>query len=242
MTVTGGACSDIGTYRDENQDRLMYGIKSSEGESFAIAAVCDGVGGAEKGGVAAQIVISGAEEWYRGISSWLDPAAADGAVVLSHLKDAAEDWNLDVRTYREENGVVTATTMSVLMILRDEFYALHVGDSRVYRYDGRLRAITDDEVISSEAGDGQTKQLLDNYMGKADELSFRQYTGSVKRRDLVLLCSDGFYHCLSEEDAGNIYRESMTSGNLADIASKWVGVMEARGERDNVSLGLIYVR
>ncbi len=241
MRVIGGSYSDIGIYRKDNQDRIMYDITMNKGAAFATAAICDGVGGAERGEVAAQIVIDGVEDWHRSISSWIDPKHDNCDIIFSHLKDAAEEWNTEVRVYCAQHEVIMATTMSVLMIVKDEYRVLHVGDSRVYKYNGKLEILTEDEK-SPESKGGSIRQVLRNYMGKDSELSFRQYKGKVGMGDLFFICSDGFYHRFSSEDAGEIYKECRRSGNLSQVANKWVHTMEERGDRDNISLALMHIR
>ena len=240
MHIEGGSFSYIGSTREVNQDRIMIGIRTKKNHSFAIAAVCDGVGGSERGEVASSIVVNGIREWYSSLLSWVEPEKMDGGAVFSHLKDVAELWNEDVCGYCRERGIRTATTMSVLLISDQRFYILHVGDSRVYRILDRMELITEDEV-AERVIDGRTKQFLDNYVGKSNELKFRQYEGEVRTGDMFVVCSDGFYRRFSSRDGKELYGECREGSSYNDIAEKWAYEVERRGERDNISLVLLKV-
>ena len=115
-----------------NQDAILFRYSERDGQHFAILAVCDGVGGLEKGEVASALVVRKINEWYDEVLRWLDIASAEPEVLNAHLKDGAELWNQAVCECRDIQRVNMGTTMSLLMIIKDRYFIIQVGDSRVY--------------------------------------------------------------------------------------------------------------
>lgn len=138
MKLVTGYKSDRGNTRKVNQDAVVLKQISYRGKSFIILAVCDGIGGLEHGEVASALAVRRIEEWFDEVAGWLDIIETDGELVYSHLKDLAEECNELVRECRVTMQMETGSTMSLLMVLRDTYYIIQVGDSRVYRYRGRV--------------------------------------------------------------------------------------------------------
>lgn len=238
--VTGGCATSIGAVREVNQDAIMLRTIQQKGETLAVGIICDGIGGLEHGELASQTVIRAAEEWFDSISEWIDVVHAEAQIIFSHLKDAAEEWNTLVRELIESECIRTGTTMSAIMLLRNQYFIVHVGDSRIYRYRQELEQLTLDESIA-RACEGRMKLYLDNFLGKQDELSFMTYEGELEKGDLFLYGSDGFYHKLTQEDVEQLdIRPRKTDMNV--LCEDMIQTMIHRGERDNISVGIIAYR
>lgn len=62
--------------------------------------------------------------------------------------------------------------MSLFMLVRNYYFIIQVGDSRVYLYrEKRLHQLTVD-ASTTKLKNGRMKQYLNNYLGKSDELWF----------------------------------------------------------------------
>lgn len=239
MEIRGGVWSEIG-HRKVNQDAVLYRQLIQGRHCFALGMVCDGVGGLERGEMASAFLAEKAESWFGEIANWLDIAQCETDILYSHLKDAVESWNEELCLVCRETGVRSGSTMSLLMLVRDRYYVVHVGDSRIYRFRNGMEQLTMDASVA-RMKNGHMKNYLENYMGKKEELSFQAVEGMVQEGDMFLVCSDGLYHELKEEDAEALAQgcaEGEEMGKLCEKAVKW---MLARGERDNLSLCLISV-
>lgn len=242
MKLTGACATYIGNTRKVNQDAILFRYSERDGQHFAILAVCDGVGGLEKGEVASALVVRKINEWYDEVLRWLDIASAEPEVLNAHLKDGAELWNQAVCECRDIQRVNMGTTMSLLMIIKDRYFIIQVGDSRVYRYrNDVLEQLTVDASVS-QMKNGRMKLYLDNFMGKARELWFTSAAGSLEDGDLFLVCSDGLYHCLGVEDVREIYRDALDNRKAEEACERLIVRMMERGERDNISAGIVLVR
>lgn len=234
MRIFGGKSTYVGTVREINQDCVVYESTSQNGDTFTLLAVCDGIGGLEKGEVASAIVAEEIKKWYRSICAWIDISEADSSIIFSHLKDAAEEWNRMVYDYQLQNNIRMGTTMSLLMILRNTYYIIQVGDSRVYLYKNReLSQLTIDASVS-RLKNGRMKQYLDNFVGKAEELWFTSLVGTIEDGNLFLVCSDGLYHHLKDNDLEKSFSLCL-DGKSDDECSRLIDEMMSRGETDNIS-------
>lgn len=242
MKLTGGCATYVGNTRKVNQDAILYRSSEKDGWYFTVLAVCDGVGGLEKGELASALVVRQANAWYERILQWLDIPTADPDVLYAHVKDAAEEWNREVCEYRERNRIQTGTTLSLLLLLRDKYYTLQVGDSRIYRFgENDWEQLTVDASVT-QMKNGKMKTYLDNYMGKTRDLWFTSSGGAVRDGDLFLVCSDGLYHHLQPEDIREIRGGIRDEKGVKAVCEGLIEKMMERGERDNISAGIVIVK
>ena len=98
----------------------------------------------EQGELASALIIGEIREWFQEVTAWLDISTVNPAVLFAHLKDGAENWNEKLREFCQREDIRTGTTMSLLLIIREHYYIIHVGDSRIYRYHDGLEQLTMD--------------------------------------------------------------------------------------------------
>lgn len=237
MLFYGDCATNIGSSRKNNQDAIIYRKISRNGQEFALGVVCDGIGGLEHGEAASQCVISAALEWFDYIAAWIDIELMNTDILFSHFKDAAEDWNRRLRDMIVSQSINTGTTMSAILLIRDRYFIVHVGDSRIYRCRGRLELMTTDEAMA-KLRNGKMKLFLINYMGKEDALSFYSAEGKLLPGDIFVYGSDGFYHMFNECDMDDICAD-IGLVSMDKICESLIGKMMQRGERDNISVGII---
>ncbi len=238
IKIKGGFVTNIGSTRKVNQDAICLFIKEDLRYCFAFGAVCDGVGGLEHGEFASLTVIEEIREWYEKVAGWIDIQNIETEILYAHLLDAVEEWNRNLRDKMYHAGLRTGTTLSAIMIIRDRYYIIQIGDSRIYRYREHLEQLTVDATVS-RLKDGKMKEYLSNYMGKDDTLWYTTAEGTVREGDMFLFCSDGGYHLLLEADVEKVYRTCTNRVDLTKRCEELVQTMIQRGERDNISLGLI---
>lgn len=241
MRLNGGSATCVGNVREINQDAIVFRSFGCGEYYFAILAVCDGIGGLEHGEIASAMLREGIGRWFDGIIQWLDVKTAEEDILYAHLKDAAEEWNRTVYECQRQNGVRMGTTMSFLMIVRDRYFILQVGDSRVYCYrKDELRQLTEDDSVS-KMKNGKMKLYLNNYMGRADELWFSSVSGIVEHGDFFLVCSDGLYHKMDVADVRDARSEVCQGQAIEKVCEQLIYKMMKRGESDNISAGIIAV-
>ncbi len=168
-----------------------------------------------------------------------DRAIAD--VMFEHYQKQYSTSPMVVRKLQQEKNIHTGTTMSLFMLVRNYYFIIQVGDSRVYLYrEKRLHQLTVD-ASTTKLKNGRMKQYLNNYLGKSDELWFSCENGEILPQDIFVICSDGFYHYFSENDMRQyetMIRKKQRTNEVCDIL---INTMMERGERDNISVGFVTV-
>lgn len=240
MKLNGGCATNTGNTRPVNQDAISFRSFQQKGQYFAMGIVCDGVGGLVKSEIASETVIRSAVQWFNRVVSWIDIRIIDPEILFSHLKDAVEEWNRDLREIRASRRLATGTTLSILILVRDRYYTVQVGDSRIYLYQNGLQQLTVDATVS-RLKNGQVKAYLTNYMGKEEDIWFTSSAGVVKKGDIFLYGSDGFWHLFTEKDVDLLRASGLMKENLNSICETVIHTLMARGERDNISVGIIAI-
>ena len=274
-TVIAGAYSDRGCVRAENQDAVfcrsisdqpaaappqrsplsLLGLgrakrvqtPAASPRTVLLAAVCDGIGGLERGELSSGFVVGEMERWFDTLCGWISPAEAEAGVLFSHFRDAAEAWNASLAAFLAEHELHSGTTFSGFFAVGDAFCVLNVGDSRVYRYRPgeetgfRLQQLTEDQCVFRER-DGRVRSYLQNYVGRAQPLSFDSLEETLQPGDMLLACTDGYYHQLTETDADEMYAALVGGADPAAVLAAYAENMIARGERDNLSAAVAVFR
>lgn len=238
MKMICACATDRGNYREVNQDAVLVRSIHQKNKALILGAVFDGVGGLEHGEIASGALCSEMNRWFEDLSAWINLKEMDKDIIFSHFRDHAELLNEKIRQIRLMQGIETGSTMSAILIIDGSYLVIHVGDSRIYKWrDDTLECITDDDVVAKYV-EGVQRNYLSNYMGKAEELIYTEYSGEIQEGDTFLFCSDGFYHQLVESDLHEIEKIKDEKA-LTNFIKKMIPTMIARGERDNISAGII---
>lgn len=236
IKLKGGFATDIGISREKNEDSIILQAIEQQGEWFAVGAVCDGIGGLEQGEVASRLMISELKSWFERVSQWINIAQIDANALFSQLIQDVQEWNRKVCEYCSVHQIRSGTTLSLLMIIRNQYYIIHVGDSRIYKYNGSMEQLTQDEVTEKNG-----KNYLNNFIGKSEQLKYTTASGVLNVGDVFLYCSDGFYHRFTQSDMENLMEQYRMQGSVYQICVDGIKLMEERMEKDNISVGMIII-
>jgi serine/threonine protein phosphatase PrpC len=147
-----------------------------------------------------------------------------------------------LRQYGRREQLNLGTTMSVLVLWENTYMIWHLGDSRIYRIrrHGRSRRKAAVEQLTRDHVTGRNR--LTKCVGSFGFFRPEEHMGTLREKDAFLLCSDGFYHHITEqelEDAlwqGHVKEEEQIERRLKEIGDACM----KRGERDNLSA--VYVK
>ena len=132
--------SDAGRVRDENQD--VFAVRKDLG----LALLADGMGGGRAGGVAAELAVDAALDHLTGIlrRQALEPTHLGAAVKVAN--DRVVGMANAISAYRGMGTTLIATAFD-----GPKCKIAHVGDSRVYRYNGGgITQVTKDHSLVQE--------------------------------------------------------------------------------------------
>jgi len=222
-----GAVTHVGQVRKVNQDGYL--VRDS------LLAVADGMGGHQAGEVASSLALQVIADW---------PFAEDNP--LKSLQEAVTQANLKILKLAQENRELSGmgTTLSVALIVNRKVYIAHIGDSRIYKFDGMsLQRLTEDHSIVAElvrSGALSEKEalvhphrnVLTRSLGTSPQVFFDLREESMSDGDVLLLCTDGLYSLISEDEMVEILVGS-TDPQLA--AERMVELANARGGHDNIT-------
>ena len=248
--ITAAACCDKGRVRLNNEDGFyldglfMPKEKMDEGGLFAaessggrqLYAVCDGMGGHELGEEASFAAIS--------MMDGLRDALARGDDFPRAVGDYVARANEAVLSLGGRRGA--GTTLVLAYVCGGAAFIAHLGDSRAYLLrKGTLTRLTEDHsevqrlvnlgvLTPGEARLHPARHALTLFLGYPADGEYILRAGiakqTLRRGDLLLLCSDGLTDMLGDE-----YVASLLRGDPAGAARALVDAALAAGGRDNVT-------
>jgi serine/threonine protein phosphatase PrpC len=206
--IEAGTGQHIGD-RKEQQDRTGL-FTAAKAPGYVMAVIADGMGGLSGGALAAEQVIRTAKQAFDVFSPQTDNVAR-------MLDTIARDAHTIIKLTAISSEKKPHSTMVVLVLTpeRQAFWA-HVGDSRLYRFDGPNcsertidhsyveKLVKDGKLSREEAQNHPLSNVLVNALGANDNeptVTIGQYDG-LKVGDSFLLCSDGLWHYFSETELG----------------------------------------
>jgi protein phosphatase len=256
--VTGAVVSDVGCLRDNNEDNFILGkhinancgnfseaLMERNEDPWVFAGVFDGMGGGEKGEIAAQCAAQAFRNAAAQISD--DASCNDVDAVLRKAFLEANNKIIDMQDNR-----VYGTTGTVVATNSTSYKIYHLGDSRAYLFrDGQLVPLTRDQTLAQMKIDVGL-YLPDDPQAEAEKHKLTEYIGKdptkkhlrpvesewIPRncRALLLLCSDGLYDmCTDQEILEILSRESDILGK----AKALVAAALDNGGIDNVTCVLL---
>lgn len=254
MKFLVGAATDIGLTKDTNQDSLTIKVGKCRGKDVALAILCDGMGGLQKGEVASATTIKRFSDWSLerlpaivGTDNMFESIQAEWEEILNSL-------NVEFNEYGKKNRINVGTTVTGILIIDNEYIIVNVGDSRTYQFENDIEQITEDQSLiareikmkrltEEQAKVDPRKNVLLQCIGATSNLEVEYYRGSVCGGQAYLLCSDGFRHMVSDKE---LYDELKPDAIISedDINIKLTRLIKLNMEReetDNITAAFIKI-
>ncbi len=236
---------DIGKMRESNQDEVVLCPE------IGFFAVTDGMGGLSGGALASEFVNQSMTELMKiGAKEFSEHHSVERAAmafrdtVRMMSDNLFEAGNTDKRfTY--------GATFSGVWFLGNKAVFVNLGDSRGYllsRYKKHPSQITEDhnlawilvqqgEITREEAKEHPSSARLTAFVGMKPPAEPQAFTVEVLPGDRILLCSDGLYGMVEEQDVVRILRSSRSPER---VCRRLIDKANENGGRDNISA--VYVR
>lgn len=233
-----------GLVRENNEDALSVGgyflrddrldlTLSTPEDGFFYLLVSDGMGGHEKGEEASQFALDEIQEQLSLHQVQPDTFEVD-------IREAARYISFKLNRTASEQGQEhpMGCTLTGVIWHYGRTWLVNAGDSRTYRFrDGMLRQLTTDETERGITGDPNASKLLLNCLGGGTEgrLAVSSLDGKLLEGDLLLICSDGLYDMVPDEQIESALNGGATADDLLRMACEGGGV-------DNISIILAQVQ
>lgn len=240
--------TDVGIQKPGNQDSLCVRHVAVPGGELLFAAVCDGMGGLQRGELASAEVIRALEAWFDQ-SLELLAVSPDFSEVTRQLTELITAQDQKIASFASRAGVQMGSTLTAVLMCGGRRLTVNVGDSRIYQISGGhvLQITKDQSLVEMEVDSGQIsreeakhhpqRNVLLQCIGIGRELKPSFTEGMIKHDTVYLLCSDGMSHELAESELEEVLnpqamRESRSLQNaLIDLTER----CKARGETDNIT-------
>ena len=257
-TIETGQATDVGRVRSQNEDSLLT-LELSTGTAAGsppccLIAVADGLGGYEGGEIASSLAISSLSEKIRsGIdinSLSRGSAISERANASALLADAVREANQ--RVFNEARGRYNnmATTLVAALTVGEHACIANVGDSRAYLFDeGVLRRVSKDHSLVEElVTAGQIKpddvythprrNIITRCLGTDPLIEVDLFTAEMKSGSALLLCSDGLWEMLRDNELQDIL---LSAGNVQSACDLMIEQANAHGGIDNIAVVILRV-
>ena len=237
MKLKAAALSDVGLRRTANEDAFALA------PALGLYLVADGMGGHLAGQLASRLA---AESTVAALQQ-----VAERRASLTEKLRYCVAWANHVvyaTAQRKPEATGMGTTLVAVLAGAGRLALAHVGDSRAYLVRrGRIRRLTDDHSLVAElvrrrelspehAHDHPHRHVLTRALGvrRHVDADFAELTPAPM--DVIVLCSDGLTtHVQDPEIAALIVAET----DLDEACARLVGLANARGGEDNVTVSLV---
>jgi serine/threonine protein phosphatase PrpC len=164
----------------------FYEIKQLE--DMTIAVLCDGVGSAQEGAMAAKKVTQHIINNFKNIPKiWsIEKAMKEFITSINSI--------LYAQSIHEYERAEYITTLTVCVIKGNRLYGANAGDSRIYLLrDNKLTQLSHDH---NEEG---MVSVLSNAVGISESVEIFYFENNIQKDDKILMCSDGLYSLMSND-------------------------------------------
>ena len=244
------AATDVGKVRDHNEDNFLVDKK------LALFVVADGMGGHAAGEVASAIAVRTVHEEMKKERELLVAYATQPKVsrplprhivgVLEHaVQKACARIHEEAQNDPAKRGM--GTTLSALIVIGQQGFIAHVGDSRIYLMrGGRVQQVTEDHTVYNELikrGKLSREQIekvaqknaITRAVGVYERVEVDTLVVEVLPGDCFCLCSDGLAGYLDgPQELGPLLA---LEGNAAPKAL--IDLANDRGGKDNITALLV---
>jgi protein phosphatase len=233
--------TDVGQQRDYNED--YYRLLPETG----IYIVADGMGGHNAGDVASVNAVNSVAE-YLTSQHILERRNHAERIMIQAVTEAHEKLVEMSGTNTEYAGM--GSTIAVSFIHDNVLNTCHVGDSRVYiiNFSGITQVTNDHSTVaelvrlgkmtSGEARYSPRKNEITQALGAPISIDPEYNQHSLKRDDVVLICSDGLWNMVWDEDIWSIV---IRRKNLKDACKELIQQANAAGGDDNITVILVQI-
>ena len=205
-------------------DSLLIKQRYIDEKIVLLAVVCDGVGSYTNGAFASARAVHLLNDWF----DKLDTLTRIGMA----MKDAVIYINRQIILEAEQKKIKTASTLSALILAENNYFIVHIGDSRVYCHDKQGLAVLTHDDVSVSGG-------LLGFIGQQDNILPGYFEGNAIGKTF-LICSDGLYRRMDTSflvSKMKILNKKLLKKTINALPQY---VIE-RGEKDNITVAIVKI-
>jgi protein phosphatase len=250
--------TDLGRTREHNEDTFLVADLSSGNASLqpevrnhevgprgSLFVVADGMGGAAAGELASAMA---ADHIHRHMATtWATESAVTAERFAYRMREAVELANSAIYTYAREHPEVRGmgTTVTAAGIFGSDLYLAQIGDSRAYLVrsvdaiqltkDQSLmqRLVDAGELTEDEAEQSERRNIILQALGPDPRVKVDLTYQSLRRGDVLILCSDGLSGLVRREEFATLARQH---SDPPALCAALIDLANSRGGPDNITV------
>ena len=243
------SAQSVGRQRELNEDSLFTLTTTIAGNSsnppFGLFVIADGMGGHQYGEVASNAAVRSISGYVmkKFHNSLFNMPSMPVDESLQEIIQAAV-MEAQAAVLREATG--SGTTVTAALVVGQQLTIAHVGDSRAYLLynEQRMEAATRDhslvrrleelgQITSAEAAVHPQRNVLYRALGQGETLEPDVVTTPFPIGGYLMLCSDGLWGLVPEEEMKRIIYEAP---NMQHACQNLVAAANGAGGPDNISV------
>lgn len=218
--------------REQNEDVILIEKFS---QSSTLYLIVDGMGGYEKGEVAAKLVAENIATYLRTATELTTPA----------VQTAVNKANLAVRQYNEANGISSGATLGGVLLIGSSALCFWLGDVKVYHlHNDKLFRESKSHSLLNEMSDEDFPKSAENrrryghivtrsVSGKRENTTLDSFQiDNLSAQDSIIICSDGVHNTMTIQHIQTLLENP---GHTSEI-NNYLNIHA----KDNFSLIMIY--
>lgn len=258
------AGTDIGL-RDNNEDNFLVCPNLSEdewmvptnhrgtiqlGDLGCLMVVADGMGGMNAGEVASDIAIKTVHKMF---SPKKLPKVVSTDFIRAHIKRTIVEADLEIKRHCKKDPSTEGMGSTIVMswLFRDTVFIGWMGDSRAYSYipETGIRRLSKDHSYVQELVDSKMlteeeamfhpqSNIITRSLGdKTQKANPDVVCHTVKKGEIILLCSDGLCGVCADESIAEIMRQE--SDDLRRCKEALTNAALEAGGSDNITISIL---
>lgn len=246
------SAQSVGKQRDHNEDTL-YTMQATFADGsrdlpFGIFLIADGMGGHLNGEIASGAAVKALSEYL--ITRFYIPfLSGQNDSERESVHEVMEHGVMEAHHAVQLNAPGGGTTLTAAIVVGDQITLAHVGDSRAYFIDSErpIQVMTQDhslvrrlqdlgQIDEKEASIHPQRNVLYRALGQSETFRPDINTHILPQSGYLLLCSDGLWGSVSDED---IYRIVHAAANPVTACRALVDAANQAGGPDNISAVLV---
>ncbi len=258
-----GLSRDIGMVRSNNEDSVLAYFLSQlnilDQPDLGVFVVADGAGGHQNGeqasAIASRMVVNAINtQIFQPLLASFDPD--EGGRDLPPIAEIMTESLKAADAVIQERVPDGGTTLTAAALIGDLVHIAHVGDSRAYMLiparpdeEGRLEQLTRDHSVAKRLEEiGQiTREEADHHpeasrlwkiLGLTDNLEPDIITRRLPPGSQLMLCSDGLWNMVPEEEIAAILSTTALPQEAADLL---IAAANAHGGVDNIGVVVVHM-
>lgn len=205
--------------RESNQDFICIDRLESGAHFFLIA---DGMGGYEKGDVAAKIISENIFTFLNHVEN----------ISEQNIQQAVQKANLAIKQFTNKNSIKSGATIGAIIVDKNISHIFWVGDVMVYQINKDkvlfqtkshtlVNSLLESKSIKEEKSLERYKHIVTRSIsGKPSESSIGYKSVQFSEYDLFIICSDGVHNIVSVEKLIFMMRKNKSIAQLEQQLEK----------------------